>query len=179
MLGCLNLFLPAHGKKELISVLWHENLLRTWISGASNTFSSSTSTKISSPDALCTQRISNEDAWKDIWAKLVESHFIFRNQSTTRRVMLASEISLQNALRKEFSFPIRGLDRFAENSNIRWNQPNIFHPNQIAEVPRMHLLSPCVLVALQYHLSQTDEALKYNDSTTDLHKSLQCPANCL
>ena len=43
----------------------------------------------------------------------------------------------------------------------------------------MHLLSPCVLVALQYHLSQTDEALKYNNSTTDLHKSLQCPANCL
>ena len=95
------------------------------------------------------------------------------NQSITRGVMLANEIFLQNALRKEFSCSTRGLDRFAENSNIRWNQPNIFHPNQIAEVPRMHLLSPCVLVAL-YHLSQTDEALKYND-----FKSLQCPANCL
>ena len=83
MLGCLNLFLPAHGKKELISVLWHENLLRTWISDASNTFSSSKSTKISFPDALCTQRISNEDAWKDILAKLVESRFIFRTDQMT------------------------------------------------------------------------------------------------
>ena len=107
------------------------------------------------------------------------SHRSDENQSTTRRVMLANEIFLQNALRKKFSCPIRGLDRFAENSNIPWNQPNIFHPNQIAEVPRMHLLSRCVLVALQYHLSETDEALKNNDTTTDLHKSLQCPANCL
>ena len=39
--------------------------------------------------------------------------------------MLANEIFLQNALRKEFSCPIRGLDRFAENSNISWTQPNI------------------------------------------------------
>ena len=51
MLGCLNLFVPAHGKKELISVLWHENLLHTWISDASNPFISSKSTKISFPDA--------------------------------------------------------------------------------------------------------------------------------
>ena len=101
------------------------------------------------------------------------------NQLTTRKLMLANEIFLQNALREEFPCPTRGLDRFAENSNIPWNQPNILHPNQTAEVPRMHLLSPCVSVVLQYHLSQTDEALKYNDATKDLHKSLHCPVNSL
>ena len=55
----------------------------------------------------------------------------------------------------------------------------MFHPDQIEEVPRMFPLSPCVLPALQYHLSQIDEALKHNDSMIDLHKLCQIPTICL
>ena len=55
----------------------------------------------------------------------------------------------------------------------------MFHPDQIEEVPRMFPLSPCVLPALQYHLSEIDEALKHNDSMIDLHKLYQIPTNCL
>ena len=50
--------------------------------------------------------------------------------------LLDHEMVLQNAVDKKFSRPIRGLERFANNSNIPWNQSTIFHPGQIAEVPR-------------------------------------------
>ena len=86
---------------------------------------------------------------------------------------------LQSAVRRVFSLPIRGLERFADNSNLPWNLLTIFHLDQIAEVSRMYLLSPCVLPVLQNHVSQNDEASKYNDSTTDLHRRCQNPVNCL
>ena len=53
------------------------------------------------------------------------------------------------------------------------------HPDQITEVSRRFLLPLCVLPVLRYHLSQNDEASKYNDSTIDLHKLCQPPVSYL
>ena len=46
---------------------------------------------------------------------------------------------LQIVLRKVFSQPMRGLERFAENNNIPWNLPTIFHPELIASIPQKFL----------------------------------------
>ena len=46
------------------------------------------------------------------------------------------------------------LELFDNNNNIPWNQPTVFHLDQIAETSRLSLLLPCILAALQCHLFQ-------------------------
>ena len=62
---------------------------------------------------------------------------------------------------------------FEDNNNIPWDQPTMFHRDQIAEVSRVPLPAPCVLPVLLYHVSRNDEALMYMDSLIDLHNLCQ------
>ena len=62
---------------------------------------------------------------------------------------------------------------------MEWNQPTIFHPGRTAEVSLKCLLSCCVLLFLRRRLSRIDGVLTYNDSTGDLHRLCQIPANHL
>ena len=65
---------------------------------------------------------------------------------------------------KVFSHLTRGLEQFAESTDIPWNQPTIFHPCQIATVPQKFLPQLCVPLSQQYHLFLNGEAQMYNDS---------------
>ena len=86
---------------------------------------------------------------------------------------------LQSAAHEEFSRPIRGLERFADNSNTPWNQPTIFHPDRTAAISRMFLLSLCVLPVLHKIWLRTTRRQTYNGSTIDLHKLCQIPVSYL
>ena len=124
---------------------------------------------VSFPDATRIQHITDEDAWNYLFTKLVESWLVFRRNrmmfySLIQEELLAHQKVLQNAVRRVFSRPIRCLERFADNSNIPWNQPTTFSLDWIAEVSRMYLPSPCVPTVLQYLLSQIGVASKYNDT---------------
>ena len=175
---------------ELVSFLWHENLL--CVESPRMNFRrvqkfpllNVCDEAISFPDSLRTQRISNEDAQKGLFAKQVESCLVFRKDRMIfdhrpKRELLAHKMVLHSAVHVELSRPIRGLERCADNSNMPWNKPTIFHPGWTEEVSRLVLLSPCILPALHCHSFRNDGTLKYNDSIIDLHRLCQIPANCL
>ena len=82
------------------------------------------------------------------------------------------------ASHKVSSHQTRDLVCFADSSNIPWNPPTIFHPDQIATVPQMSLLSLYALLSQQSHLFPICVALTYNDSRIVLHRMCQILRIC-
>ena len=146
--------------------------LRAWISDPTKlSISSMPATEMSFPNTSLSPA-----PLQDLFTKLVESRLVFHRNRT-----IANHRSKRKYWpTKWFSKAplIRCFPSDADSSNIPWNQPTTFDPNQIAEVARRFLLLLCALPALQYHVSLNDEALMYNDSRIDLHKLFQMPRNC-
>ena len=92
-------------------------------------------------------------------------------QSSNQMELQSFKMVRRIAVREVSSRPTRGLERFADGSNIPWNQPTIFRPSLTATRLHAPLFQQC-------HLSLNGEVLTYNDSKISLHKLWQILGNC-
>ena len=69
----------------------------------------------------------------------VECCLVFRSCHQPKKELLAQWMVLQIDARKKFSSPTRFLERIADQSNILWHQPTIFHPDSKFSPRKMHI----------------------------------------
>ena len=96
----------------------------------------------------------------------------------SKRNNWAFQVVLRTASHKVSSHQTIDLECFAENNNIPWNPPTIFHPDLIATVPQMSLPLFHALLSQQSHVFPICVVLTYNDSRIIPRKTFQIPRNC-
>ena len=120
---------------------------------------------------------------KTFFPKLMDSWLVLRsfwvilNQWTRRKDWAFKWFSKTHFV---WIFPIRQeiLNVSQIGKNIPWNLPTNFHPEMIATILQMYLLSLCALLSQQPHLFPICVVSTYNDFRTDLHRLCQIPRNC-
>ena len=131
---------------------------------------------------LRVQRTAKEYTWQDFLVELVESRRAFgRNRvifdHRTRWNYWSIRKVHRTAVDKVFSHQTRGRECFADSSNIPWNPPTTFQPDQIAAILQKSLPWFCVLLSQQAHVFPICVMSTYNDSWIGLHKLCQIRGN--
>ena len=83
----------------------------------------------------------------------------------------------RNASHKVSSHQTRDLVWFADSSNIPWNAPTMFHPDQIATVLQKSIPQSGASLSQQSNLFPIGEVLTYNDSKKGLSRICQILGN--
>ena len=146
----INLTVPSAIGKRKISpffgvIISFALSLRAWISDASQFSSSSMSATKISPFQSLPQTVHIQTKLES-WLVFRRNRMMFNHWRQTGLLVLSTVFQI--ALHMVFSHLSRGLEHFADVSNVPSHQPTIFHPSQIATAQQKSLLQFCVLLCL-------------------------------